>query len=166
MGRCWGSVFSQDPVTVTCESLHATFHLLVLLFHSQHKWLHFYDNFHVPFQHDTHTWPCKQTPVSSWGSPRIGWRPCHMTPPTRVGQAWGARVGIWPCPQHPRQPLHVCRNNCRCNTVIIALVNSVMSLYTSITIFAIMGFKVTNGDRQCLDRCVLPVPAQQHLSQA
>uniref|UniRef100_H0VH68 Transporter n=1 Tax=Cavia porcellus TaxID=10141 RepID=H0VH68_CAVPO len=45
------------------------------------------------------------------------------------------------------------RNNCRRDAVIIALVNSATSLYASITIFAIMGFKAINDHGQCLDRC-------------
>ncbi|XP_023562746.1 sodium-dependent neutral amino acid transporter B(0)AT3 isoform X2 [Octodon degus] len=47
------------------------------------------------------------------------------------------------------------RNNCRRDAVIIALVNSLTSLYASITIFAIMGFKATNDHGQCLDRNIL-----------
>ncbi|XP_003462143.1 inactive sodium-dependent neutral amino acid transporter B(0)AT3 isoform X1 [Cavia porcellus] len=47
------------------------------------------------------------------------------------------------------------RNNCRRDAVIIALVNSATSLYASITIFAIMGFKAINDHGQCLDRNIL-----------
>ncbi|XP_013361353.1 PREDICTED: sodium-dependent neutral amino acid transporter B(0)AT3 isoform X1 [Chinchilla lanigera] len=47
------------------------------------------------------------------------------------------------------------RNNCRRDAVIIALVNSMTSLYASITIFAIMGFKATSDHGQCLDRNIL-----------
>ncbi|XP_021114241.1 sodium-dependent neutral amino acid transporter B(0)AT3 isoform X2 [Heterocephalus glaber] len=47
------------------------------------------------------------------------------------------------------------RNDCRRDAVIIALVNSVTSLYASVTIFSIMGFKATNDHGQCLDRNIL-----------
>ncbi|XP_013361357.1 PREDICTED: sodium-dependent neutral amino acid transporter B(0)AT3 isoform X6 [Chinchilla lanigera] len=57
--------------------------------------------------------------------------------------------------QHPRWPVLVSRNNCRRDAVIIALVNSMTSLYASITIFAIMGFKATSDHGQCLDRNIL-----------
>lgn len=50
--------------------------------------------------------------------------------------------------------------------MIIALVNSATSLYASITIFAIMGFKAINDHGQCLDRCAFPVSSQQCPSQA
>ncbi|XP_063114001.1 inactive sodium-dependent neutral amino acid transporter B(0)AT3 isoform X4 [Cavia porcellus] len=63
--------------------------------------------------------------------------------------------GIETTGKHPRQPLRVSRNNCRRDAVIIALVNSATSLYASITIFAIMGFKAINDHGQCLDRNIL-----------
>ncbi|XP_059132612.1 inactive sodium-dependent neutral amino acid transporter B(0)AT3 isoform X2 [Peromyscus eremicus] len=47
------------------------------------------------------------------------------------------------------------RNNCEKDAVIIALVNSMTSLYASITIFSIMGFKATNDYGRCLDRNIL-----------
>ncbi|XP_076965527.1 inactive sodium-dependent neutral amino acid transporter B(0)AT3 isoform X3 [Callospermophilus lateralis] len=47
------------------------------------------------------------------------------------------------------------RNNCKKDAVTIALVNSLTSLYASITIFSVMGFKATNDYRQCLDSNVL-----------
>uniref|UniRef100_A0A8C6HGF0 Transporter n=1 Tax=Mus spicilegus TaxID=10103 RepID=A0A8C6HGF0_MUSSI len=47
------------------------------------------------------------------------------------------------------------RNNCEKDAVIIALVNSMTSLYASITIFSIMGFKASNDYGRCLDRNIL-----------
>ncbi|KFO38489.1 inactive sodium-dependent neutral amino acid transporter B(0)AT3 [Fukomys damarensis] len=47
------------------------------------------------------------------------------------------------------------RNNCRRDAVTIALVNSATSLYASITVFSIMGFKATSDHGQCLDRNIL-----------
>ncbi|XP_077874715.1 inactive sodium-dependent neutral amino acid transporter B(0)AT3 isoform X1 [Ictidomys tridecemlineatus] len=57
------------------------------------------------------------------------------------------------------------RNNCKKDAVTIALVNSLTSLYASITIFSVMGFKATNDYRQCLDSHHLPtVPPFRYLS--
>ncbi|XP_012869322.1 PREDICTED: sodium-dependent neutral amino acid transporter B(0)AT3 [Dipodomys ordii] len=47
------------------------------------------------------------------------------------------------------------RNNCEKDAVIISLVNSLTSLYASLTIFSIMGFKATTDYRRCLDRNIL-----------
>ncbi|XP_048193288.1 sodium-dependent neutral amino acid transporter B(0)AT3-like [Perognathus longimembris pacificus] len=47
------------------------------------------------------------------------------------------------------------RNNCEKDAVVISLVNSLTSLYASITIFSIMGFKATNDYRRCLDSNIL-----------
>uniref|UniRef100_A0A2K6EVI6 Solute carrier family 6 member 18 n=1 Tax=Propithecus coquereli TaxID=379532 RepID=A0A2K6EVI6_PROCO len=47
------------------------------------------------------------------------------------------------------------RNNCKRDAVAVALVNSVTSLYASITVFSVLGFKATNDHGQCLDRNVL-----------
>ncbi|EDL87658.1 solute carrier family 6 (neurotransmitter transporter), member 18, isoform CRA_c [Rattus norvegicus] len=47
------------------------------------------------------------------------------------------------------------RNNCEKDAVTIALVNSMTSLYASITIFSIMGFKASNDYGRCLDRNIL-----------
>lgn len=44
------------------------------------------------------------------------------------------------------------RNDCAKDAVTISLVNSLTSVYASITIFSVMGFKATNDHRQCLDR--------------
>ncbi|KAL6073009.1 hypothetical protein STEG23_010735 [Scotinomys teguina] len=49
------------------------------------------------------------------------------------------------------------RNNCEKDAVTIALVNSMTSLYASITIFSIMGFKATNDYGRCLDRNILSI---------
>jgi solute carrier family 6 amino acid/orphan transporter-like 15/16/17/18/20 len=46
----------------------------------------------------------------------------------------------------------VSRNNCEKDAVIIALVNSMTSLYASIAIFSVMGFKASNDYGRCLDR--------------
>ncbi|XP_040833251.1 inactive sodium-dependent neutral amino acid transporter B(0)AT3 [Ochotona curzoniae] len=47
------------------------------------------------------------------------------------------------------------RNDCAKDAVTISLVNSLTSVYASITIFSVMGFKATNDHRQCLDRNIL-----------
>ncbi|XP_069898232.1 inactive sodium-dependent neutral amino acid transporter B(0)AT3 [Dipodomys merriami] len=47
------------------------------------------------------------------------------------------------------------RNNCEKDAVVISLVNSLTSLYASLTIFSIMGFKATTDYRRCLDRNIL-----------
>ncbi|XP_042551104.1 inactive sodium-dependent neutral amino acid transporter B(0)AT3 [Dipodomys spectabilis] len=47
------------------------------------------------------------------------------------------------------------RNNCEKDAVVISLVNSLTSLYASLTIFSIMGFKATMDYRRCLDRNIL-----------
>ncbi|EDL37057.1 sodium-dependent neutral amino acid transporter B(0)AT3 isoform 6 [Mus musculus] len=47
------------------------------------------------------------------------------------------------------------RNNCEKDAVIIALVNSMTSLYASIAIFSVMGFKASNDYGRCLDRNIL-----------
>ncbi|KAL0628957.1 Inactive sodium-dependent neutral amino acid transporter BAT3 [Plecturocebus cupreus] len=47
------------------------------------------------------------------------------------------------------------RNNCRKDAVVIALVNSMTSLYASIAVFSILGFKATNSYEHCLDRNIL-----------
>ncbi|XP_004380364.1 inactive sodium-dependent neutral amino acid transporter B(0)AT3 [Trichechus manatus latirostris] len=44
------------------------------------------------------------------------------------------------------------RNNCKKDAVIIAVVNSMTSLYASIAIFSVLGFKATNDYGHCLDR--------------
>ncbi|XP_008058900.1 sodium-dependent neutral amino acid transporter B(0)AT3, partial [Carlito syrichta] len=47
------------------------------------------------------------------------------------------------------------RNDCQKDAVAIALVNSMTSLYASIAVFSILGFKATNDHRHCLDRNIL-----------
>lgn len=44
------------------------------------------------------------------------------------------------------------RNNCEKDTVTIALVNSMTSLYASIAVFSVLGFKAANDHGHCLDR--------------
>lgn len=46
----------------------------------------------------------------------------------------------------------VCRNNCEKDTMVISLVNSMTSLYASVAIFSVMGFKATTDHGQCLGR--------------
>ncbi|XP_035876189.1 inactive sodium-dependent neutral amino acid transporter B(0)AT3 isoform X2 [Phyllostomus discolor] len=47
------------------------------------------------------------------------------------------------------------RNNCEKDAVIIALVNSTTSLYASIVVFSVLGFKAANDYGRCLDRNIL-----------
>nr|XP_051686680.1 inactive sodium-dependent neutral amino acid transporter B(0)AT3 [Oryctolagus cuniculus] len=47
------------------------------------------------------------------------------------------------------------RNNCEKDAVVISLVNSMTSLYASVAIFSVMGFKATTDHGQCLDRNIL-----------
>lgn len=55
-------------------------------------------------------------------------------------------------PKH-RGAMHVfSRNNCEKDAVTIALVNSMTSLYASIAVFSVLGFKAANDHGRCLDR--------------
>nr|XP_044994934.1 inactive sodium-dependent neutral amino acid transporter B(0)AT3 isoform X2 [Jaculus jaculus] len=69
----------------------------------------------------------------------------------------GGKLGVW-TPSQPRaepaNPGHT-QNNCKKDAVTIALVNSMTSLYASIIIFSVLGFKATNDYGQCLDRNIL-----------
>ncbi|XP_031298541.2 inactive sodium-dependent neutral amino acid transporter B(0)AT3 isoform X1 [Camelus dromedarius] len=47
------------------------------------------------------------------------------------------------------------RNNCERDAVAIALVNSMTSLYASIAVFSILGFKAVNDHGRCLDGNIL-----------
>ncbi|XP_025874945.1 inactive sodium-dependent neutral amino acid transporter B(0)AT3 isoform X2 [Vulpes vulpes] len=47
------------------------------------------------------------------------------------------------------------RNNCEKDAVTIALVNSMTSLYASIAVFSVLGFKAANDHGRCLDRNIL-----------
>ncbi|XP_022368186.1 sodium-dependent neutral amino acid transporter B(0)AT3 [Enhydra lutris kenyoni] len=47
------------------------------------------------------------------------------------------------------------RNNCEKDAVTIALVNSMTSLYASIAVFSVLGFKAANDHGHCLDRNLL-----------
>ncbi|XP_006893243.1 PREDICTED: sodium-dependent neutral amino acid transporter B(0)AT3 [Elephantulus edwardii] len=47
------------------------------------------------------------------------------------------------------------RNDCEKDAVTIALVNSMTSLYASIAVFSVIGFKATNDYGHCLDRNIL-----------
>ncbi|XP_008160272.2 inactive sodium-dependent neutral amino acid transporter B(0)AT3 [Eptesicus fuscus] len=47
------------------------------------------------------------------------------------------------------------RNDCEKDAVTIALVNSMTSLYASIAVFSVLGFKAANDYGHCLDRNIL-----------
>nr|XP_015107084.1 inactive sodium-dependent neutral amino acid transporter B(0)AT3 isoform X2 [Vicugna pacos] len=47
------------------------------------------------------------------------------------------------------------RNNCERDAVAIALVNSMTSLYASIAVFSVLGFKAANDHGRCLDGNIL-----------
>ncbi|KAI5938857.1 Inactive sodium-dependent neutral amino acid transporter B(0)AT3 [Manis javanica] len=47
------------------------------------------------------------------------------------------------------------RNDCQKDAVAIALVNSMTSLYASIAVFSVLGFKAANDHGRCLDRNIL-----------
>lgn len=44
------------------------------------------------------------------------------------------------------------RNDCEKDAVTVAVVNSITSLYASIPIFSVLGFKATTSYWDCLDR--------------
>lgn len=77
------------------------------------------------------------------------------------GAAWGHPDGVlrqrapseFP-PQGPNHShaLHLLRNDCEKDAVTIALVNSMTSLYASIAVFSVLGFKAANDYGHCLDR--------------
>uniref|UniRef100_A0A672H4L5 Transporter n=1 Tax=Salarias fasciatus TaxID=181472 RepID=A0A672H4L5_SALFA len=47
------------------------------------------------------------------------------------------------------------KNNCERDAVLVGVINSATSLYASIPIFAILGFKATSGYNLCLEQYVL-----------
>ncbi|XP_059550621.1 inactive sodium-dependent neutral amino acid transporter B(0)AT3 [Myotis daubentonii] len=47
------------------------------------------------------------------------------------------------------------RNDCEKDAVTIALINSMTSLYASIAVFSVLGFKAANDYGRCLDRNIL-----------
>ncbi|CAK6444230.1 unnamed protein product [Pipistrellus nathusii] len=49
------------------------------------------------------------------------------------------------------------RNDCEKDAVTIALVNSMTSLYASIAVFSVLGFKAANDYGRCLDRNILSI---------
>ncbi|XP_043832511.1 inactive sodium-dependent neutral amino acid transporter B(0)AT3 [Dromiciops gliroides] len=49
------------------------------------------------------------------------------------------------------------KNDCEKDAVTIALVNSMTSLYASIAVFSVLGFKATNDYWNCLDRNIISV---------
>nr|KAF6356045.1 solute carrier family 6 member 18 [Myotis myotis] len=55
----------------------------------------------------------------------------------------------------PSQALHLLRNDCEKDAVTIALINSMTSLYASIAVFSVLGFKAANDYGHCLDRNIL-----------
>lgn len=44
------------------------------------------------------------------------------------------------------------RNDCEKDAVTVAVVNSITSLYASIPVFSVLGFKAITGYWDCLDR--------------
>jgi len=44
------------------------------------------------------------------------------------------------------------RNDCEKDAVTVAIVNSITSLYASIPVFSVLGFKALTGYWDCLDR--------------
>uniref|UniRef100_A0A8C3HRG6 Transporter n=1 Tax=Chrysemys picta bellii TaxID=8478 RepID=A0A8C3HRG6_CHRPI len=49
------------------------------------------------------------------------------------------------------------KNDCEKDAVTIAIVNSMTSLYASIPVFSILGFKATTGYWDCLDRNIISI---------
>ncbi|XP_074055668.1 inactive sodium-dependent neutral amino acid transporter B(0)AT3 isoform X2 [Macrotis lagotis] len=49
------------------------------------------------------------------------------------------------------------KNDCEKDAVTIALVNSMTSLYASIAVFSVLGFKATNDYWDCLDRNIISI---------
>ncbi|KAJ4928390.1 hypothetical protein JOQ06_016182 [Pogonophryne albipinna] len=47
------------------------------------------------------------------------------------------------------------RNNCERDAVVVGVINSATSLYASISIFAILGFKATNGFNSCRNENIM-----------
>lgn len=46
----------------------------------------------------------------------------------------------------------ISRNDCEKDAVTVAIVNSMTSLYASIPVFSVLGFKATTAYWDCLDR--------------
>ncbi|NXV78578.1 S6A18 protein, partial [Atlantisia rogersi] len=49
------------------------------------------------------------------------------------------------------------KNDCEKDAVTVALVNSMTSLYASIPVFSVLGFKATTGYWDCLDRNIISI---------
>ncbi|NXV47529.1 S6A18 protein, partial [Uria aalge] len=49
------------------------------------------------------------------------------------------------------------KNDCEKDAVTVAIVNSMTSLYASIPVFSVLGFKATTGYWDCLDRNILSI---------
>ncbi|XP_007668092.2 inactive sodium-dependent neutral amino acid transporter B(0)AT3 isoform X2 [Ornithorhynchus anatinus] len=49
------------------------------------------------------------------------------------------------------------KNDCEKDAVIITLINSVTSLYASIAVFSVLGFKATSGYWDCMDRNIISI---------
>ena len=47
-------------------------------------------------------------------------------------------------------------NDCEKDAVVVGLVNSATSLYASVSVFSILGFKAKNNYVSCLQRYALP----------
>lgn len=56
-------------------------------------------------------------------------------------------------PHHRAACAYLCRprNDCEKDALTIALVNSMTSLYASITVFSVLGFKAAKDLGRCLD---------------
>lgn len=46
------------------------------------------------------------------------------------------------------------RNNCERDALIVGIINSATSLYASISVFSILGFKATNAYKSCQNEYV------------
>lgn len=55
------------------------------------------------------------------------------------------------------------RNNCEKDALTVGIINSATSLYASISVFSILGFKATRNYHSCLNECVCPNPTHLHV---
>lgn len=49
---------------------------------------------------------------------------------------------------------HALRNNCERDALTVGIINSATSLYASISVFSILGFKAKSNFNTCLNECV------------
>lgn len=54
------------------------------------------------------------------------------------------------------------RNNCEKDALMVGIINSATSLYASISVFSILGFKATSNYHSCLNECVCTNPTHLH----